>query len=175
MALKEAVHYIEIQGVEMKDVAKNSEVEGNPVSVAIKVQDIMTTDLFTLYESDNLQMLDEMMKWRAIRHIPVIDDTRRIVGIMTHRDLLKVSASVYDLKKKQSDENNYKNLNIGDVMARNLVTITPEIELKRAAKIMFENKLGCLPVVDGENKVLVGIITEADFVKFFVEQDFFAF
>ena len=57
------------------------------------VRHLMSTDLFTVYEDDNIQLVDDLMKWRRIRHIPVINQENKFVGLITHRDLLKASIS----------------------------------------------------------------------------------
>ena len=68
-----------------------SEIE-NSIS-DLTVADLMTTDLFTLLEDDNITVADEMMRWRNIRHIPVINDQNEIVGLITNRDILGISVS----------------------------------------------------------------------------------
>ena len=134
-----------------------------------KVDVLMSTDLFTLLENDSLRVLDEMMKWRNIRHIPVVDHKNRLVGLVTHRDLLKLSFSALSgVEKSEQDTINDKIL-VGDIMQKDVRVVTSENSLKEAAAFMYKNKFGCLPVVDPSSEILVGILTEADFVRFFVE------
>lgn len=138
------------------------------------VSEIMSKDLFTLFEDDTIRVLDEIMRWRAIRHIPVVNQKNELVGLVTHRDLLRLSFSALsEVDKGEQDTINEKIL-VGDVMQENVFSIPPQIELKEAATLMLKNKFGCLPVVDQETRKLVGIITEADFVKFFVNFDVLA-
>lgn len=138
------------------------------------VSEIMSKDLFTLFEDDTIRVLDEIMRWRAIRHIPVVNQKNELVGLVTHRDLLRLSFSALsEVDKGEQDTINEKIL-VGDVMQENVFSISPQIELKEAATLMLKNKFGCLPVVDQETRKLVGIITEADFVKFFVNFDVLA-
>ena len=140
------------------------------------VKDIMSTDLFTLYESDSVRVLDEMMKWRAVRHIPVVNDNNQVVGLVTHRDLLKLSFSSFsDIDEDVQNAINEK-IPITKIMKSNVATISPNTSMKDAAQTMYKNKFGCLPVIDeNDRNRLVGIITEADFVKFFVEWEVFTF
>lgn len=133
------------------------------------VQDLMSVDLFTLLEDDNLRVADEVMKWKAIRHIPVIKDNGSLAGLITHRDLLKVSISTLAGMDKEDQNTLHQGIPASEIMNSQVMTIPPQTPLDKAAKLMFENKLGCLPVIS--NGKLVGIITEADFVKFFIENE----
>ena len=136
------------------------------------VRDLMTTDLFTLSQDDNLKTLEDMMKWRAIRHIPVVDEDNHVVGLVTHRDLLKYSISGFANVAEEEKEALNKSIPVSSIMKTNIQTISPNLSLQEAAKMMLKYKFGCLPIT--ENDKLVGIITEADFMKFFVERDVFS-
>lgn len=136
--------------------------------VSIKVKDIMTTELFVLTPDHNLLDLDKIMEWKSIRHIPVVDNMK-MVGLVTHRDLLKVLVQMYSSLETNSDLR--ESILVGEVMNKEIFVVYPETPLNEAAAILNEKKLGCLPVLSSETNDLVGIITEADFVKFFVEQD----
>lgn len=136
------------------------------------VRDLMTTDLFTLAQDDNLKTLEDMMKWRAIRHIPVVDEENHVVGLVTHRDLLKYSISGFANVAEEEKEALNKSISVSSIMKTNIQTVSPELSLQEAAKMMLKYKFGCLPIT--ENNKLVGIITEADFMKFFVERDVFS-
>ena len=136
------------------------------------VRDLMTTDLFTLSQDDNLKTLEDMMKWRAIRHIPVVDQENHVVGLVTHRDLLKYSISGFANVGDEEKEALNKSIPIASIMKTNIQTIPPNTSLQDAAKMMLKYKFGCLLIT--ENQKLVGIITEADFMKFFVEREVFS-
>jgi CBS domain-containing membrane protein len=133
------------------------------------VRDLMTEKVVTLFANENLKVLDMAMEWMNIRHIPVVDSEHRLQGLVTHRDLLKVSVSALaGLKKGEVDDINEKII-ISDIMQEEVRSISPDATLGDAAEILATHKFGCLPVV--ENEKLVGIITEADFVKAFVKWD----
>lgn len=69
------------------------------------VKDLMSMDLFTLYEDDTFQVLSEIMNWQRIRHIPVINQEDKLVGLVSHRDLLRVSISALaDIPKAEVNE-----------------------------------------------------------------------
>jgi CBS domain-containing membrane protein len=154
-----------------KTTLESDNVQEESLKVPL-VRDLMSTDLFTLSKDDSLKTLEDMMKWRAIRHIPVVDEESHVVGLVTHRDLLKYSVSGFaNVAEEEKDALN-RSIPIASIMKTNIQTITPDITLQDAAKMMLKYKFGCLPVV--ENNKLVGIITEADFLKFFVERDVFS-
>ena len=120
------------------------------------VEDLMTRDLITLKPQDDLGQADAIMDRGRIRHLPVVDGRRRLVGLVTHRDLLRVFAQRSAGAKSTLAK---------EVMTTGVTTVTPQTTLNRALKVMIRNKYGCLPVIDGEG-VLVGLITEFDLVKF---------
>lgn len=126
----------------------------------IRVADLMTRSVYTLTSTQSLPLAESMMGLLHIRHIPVIDDSRKVVGLVTHRDLL--SAKISTLAPLSDDERSSLQLAIpvSRVMITNVWTIASNALAINATRIMREHRLGCLPVVDdGE---LVGIITEAD-------------
>ncbi len=134
----------------------------------LTVADLMTTDLFTLLEDDNVAIADEMMKWRNIRHIPVVNDQNEIVGLITNRDILKISISSLAGISLKDQRNLHHLVKAKDIMQKKILTVPENTPLYTAAKLMTTNKIGCLPII-GRGK-LIGIITEADFVKFFTKK-----
>ncbi|WP_224360991.1 CBS domain-containing protein [Hyalangium versicolor] len=121
------------------------------------VGELMTRDLVTLKESQNLAIADELLRLHRIRHLPVVREGK-LVGLITHRDLLKATA----LKCPDPAKNP---LWAADIMNREVRTVKPDMSLREAVKLMLDNKFGCLPVV-GEEGRLLGILTEADLVRY---------
>ena len=126
------------------------------------IQDIMTRDVFTLQEFDNLQSAHAMMGLARIRHIPVVNREGEFAGLVTHRDLLKATLSRF----AEVDETTRREINIGiplnEIMRTGVRTVSPETTVKEAASLLYHHKYGCLPVLkDGK---VVGIVTEADFL-----------
>jgi acetoin utilization protein AcuB len=109
----------------------------------------------------------QIMRREKIRRLPVLDENDRLVGIVAEKDLLYASPSsakalnVYELQYLLAK------LTVGDVMTRNVITTTEFTPLEEAAKVMVDNKIGALPVMRGDK--LVGIITETDIFKVFLE------
>jgi CBS domain-containing membrane protein len=127
----------------------------------LKVRDIMSTDLVTLKEDDDLGLAENVMRFGRIRHLPVVKNGK-LVGLVTHRDILR--AQVSTLADLPLEDRNELKLSIpaSEIMKKDIETIGPDESVLEAAKILKENKYGCLPVVN--NRKLVGIITEADFI-----------
>jgi CBS domain-containing protein len=126
-------------------------------------RDIMKKDVVTLEEKESLENLEEAMRAMRFRHMPVVDG-KRLIGLITQRDLLRVSASTLLPARHEQHELLTKRFTVGDIMMRDVQTVGPNALLAEVTRMMRLNKLGCLPVVDGDN-TLVGIITEADFVE----------
>lgn len=120
---------------------------------SITVGDFMTRELVTLQESDDLALAEQMLRLGSIRHLPVVR-SGKLVGLLTHRDLLRVA--VHHLPAKTT---------AAEVMTRDLTSVRPTTSLVQAARTMLSHKFGCLPVCEEDGK-LMGIITESDFVRF---------
>jgi CBS domain-containing protein len=127
------------------------------------VRDIMTREVVTLFEEDNLIGVEEGMQHFRFRHLPVVDDGK-LIGLITQRDLLRVAASVAEPGGERKTQTFQERLFARDVMSRQLVTVREDTPITDAGLLMWNNKLGCLPVVSDDGKLL-GIVTEADFVK----------
>ena len=121
----------------------------------ISVADFMTKDLVTVRESDDLALAESLLKLAGIRHLPVVR-AGRLVGLLTQRDLLRSG---------QSGAASARGVAVESIMTREPVSIAPSASLAQAARLMLDRKFGCLPVC-GDDGTLVGIVTEADFVRF---------
>jgi CBS domain-containing protein len=113
------------------------------------------------------------MRSRQVRHLLVTDDQGRLVGILTDRDL-RHSAFLPVLARQLAwEERRFKAPRVRDIMTWGVVTIEPNAELVRAGLLMFERRIGSLPVTD--RGMLVGIVTERDVFDAFqaAEEDAF--
>jgi CBS domain-containing membrane protein len=129
----------------------------------MKVSELMSTDLVTLTEEETLDHAQRCMARGRIRHLPVVRD-RRLVGLITHRDLLAASFSIFAEVERTEQRRIFDTIRVVDAMHRDVVTVSPDLRAAQAARILLENKYGCLPVVDADN-ILIGIVTEADFLR----------
>ncbi len=132
------------------------------------VKDLMSTDMFVLYAEDNLLSAEEMMQWKRIRHLPVVDRASNLQGLITHRDILRASISTIVELSSGERRAAQAGILIQDIMRTDVLTIGPEADIKDAARVMLNQKIGCLLVV--EERQLVGILTEADFLKYVLDE-----
>lgn len=131
------------------------------------VRDLMTTNVTTVGRNQTLKTVDDVMRLGRIRHLPVVDENGGLAGIVTQRDLflgglLRALGYGSFAREKALD-----GLLVKEAMKTEVLTTTPDTPLSQAAALMLEHKLGCLVVV-AENEI-VGILTEADFVRLAVE------
>jgi len=120
----------------------------------LKVEQYMTTDLFTVHEDDPVALAAQLMEWEKIRHIPVEDHDHRLVGLLSYRAVVRLLAH-----RTIEDAGS---IAVGKVMKRDPVTVGPDLPTLRAIEVMRTYGVGCLPVV--RQGRLVGIVTESDFM-----------
>ncbi|MCB0519852.1 MAG: CBS domain-containing protein [Lewinellaceae bacterium] len=126
----------------------------------LRVEEFMTTDLITVQPDDIIDLVAEMMNWRKVRYMPVEDSKGRLMGLVTSRLLLRHYSRQGRLNGLQDTTTIVK-----DIMIENTVTVSPKTSIMEAMTLMRDNMIGCLPVVQGSEKELVGIITEMDFLR----------
>jgi len=128
------------------------------------VGQFMSTDLFTVQPDDLIDFAASMMDWKHVRHVPVEDPNGRLVGLVTHRSLLRTMS--------HGPRSNGQGcgvaaarapVTIKEIMIANPLTVSPSTPSLDAIEIMRQNRIGCLPVVEGEQ--LVGIVTSYDFLE----------
>ncbi len=116
---------------------------------------VMSRSLFTVHPDDVVDLAASLMDWEHIRHVPVEDHDGRLVGIVTHRQLLRMVG-----RGLRGDD---KPIAVREIMKDHPVVVSPDTPTQEAIETMRKNRVGCLPVVDGEK--LVGIVTETDFIR----------
>ena len=121
-----------------------------------KVSQVMTTDLFTVHPEDLVDLAASVMDWKHLRHVPVESTEGDLVGILSHRAVLRLVARG---KAGQSPGT----MAVRDVMHSEPITVTPDTSSLDAISTMRSHGVACLPVVRG--KKLVGIVTEHDFIN----------
>lgn len=116
-----------------------------------RIYTIMTTEVVTLSPSDSLMKVKELIFGRRFHHLPVIDENRKLVGIVTSWDLLKA-----DLK---NDE--YEGRTVSEVMSTKVATLHPNEMVGAAAMVFLRHLFHAIPIVEQDN-TLVGIVTTHD-------------
>jgi len=122
------------------------------------VQDSMTQEVVTVAPETTAAEALALCRMNRIRHLPVLQGGR-LVGVISDRDLRAATPALGDQVRAEA----LHRLQIADEMARDVVTARPEDPIEAAAMAMYERKIGCLPVVDGED--LVGIVTSSDVLR----------
>jgi len=126
------------------------------------VRDIMTSVVEVLSVGDTVDLAARLMDLGRIRHLPVVDGEQRLVGLITHRKILSAWISHGD----PGHENRRKiagEIPVEMLMETDVVTTEPGEPIAQVAALMETRKIGCVPVL--EDGKVVGIVTEADFVK----------
>ena len=136
-----------------------------------RVRDVMAKRPITIDPEAPLATAVAVMREREIRHLPVVDATNRLIGIITDRDLRSAALApalaeflpVGLRRAVESAAGILAELRVKDAMTWSVVTTRPDATVSEAAAVMFERRIGCLPV--RENGKLVGIVTERDVFK----------
>ena len=123
------------------------------------VKDYMTKHPLMVEPTMSIVEAQRLMGENDIRHLPVTGKGKRLLGLLTRQALLLQPAELGSLNVWEISRFLSK-LTVGDVMVKDVITVGKDATLEDAARIMVENKIGCLPVL--EEGVVVGIITEID-------------
>ena len=107
------------------------------------------------------------MREHNIRHVPVLDESGRLAGVLTHKGVLKQAIKIANKFGMDELERQENKILVGDVMDVEPESVQPQMALAMAGRYFLKSKHGCLPVV--EEGCLVGILTSADFVRLSVE------
>jgi CBS domain-containing protein len=120
------------------------------------VEEFMTTDLFTVQKDDILELVANLIDWRGIQYVPVEDEKKKLVGLITFRQ-------VFSEYSKAVNEGENSAQSVEQIMIKNPITIHPEASIMEALEIMDSQQIGSLPVV--KNNRLVGMITEQNYMN----------
>ena len=128
----------------------------------MKVRDLMSSGVRTVGRNDELTLADDVMTTERLRHLPVLEDGR-LVGILTQRDLFHAALSTAMGFGQKAQKEFLGAVPVKEVMTDDVVTIGPDDDVRQAARVMVERKIGCLPVV--ENDELLGLLSESDVLR----------
>lgn len=122
----------------------------------MRVRSLMIKDPVTISDRTSVQEAIHLMQTNSIRHLPVVDRSKKLLGWVTLADMKQglLPAMV-------------TGLTVVDLMIKNPITIDPETDVEEAARIIYEKKIGGMPVVGDDNKV-VGIMTVTDLLNAFI-------
>ena len=134
---------------------------------SVPVSSIMTKNVVKLNLSDDLTKAEILFKKHHIRHIPVVNGNV-FIGMLSYTDLLRISFADAIEDEDDVDTTVYNMFTVEQVMAKKLVSISPETTIKEAAQILASKEFHALPVCEGD--LLVGIITTTDLIKYLIDQ-----
>lgn len=122
----------------------------------MKIKSLMITNPVTVTENASIQQAIELMKEKGFRHLPIVSKAMKLKGFVTLADLKQglIPAMVGDLT-------------LSDLMITDPIIVGPDDDLETAARLIYEHKISGMPVV--ENQQLVGIITESDILRAFID------
>ncbi|OGP21031.1 MAG: hypothetical protein A2Z26_04615 [Deltaproteobacteria bacterium RBG_16_66_15] len=118
-------------------------------------------------EADSMKKAMDLLKEHEIRHLPVLKDGEKLVGILSERDIKQASPSPATALEIREIYYLLDKVKVKQIMTRRPYTVSSSAPIEEAALIIREKKIGCLPVVD--NGKLVGILTETDIIDSFIE------
>ena len=130
----------------------------------MKVEQLMVRNVITAKEDDSLSNAMKLMKENSIKHLPIVNGSDQLVGIVTDRDIKRASAS--DASMLEVHEMLYllDKVKVAQIMTRNPITGSPVMTVQEAAALMVKNNIGALPITIGQG--LEGMMTVTDFLKY---------
>ncbi|MGG0717363.1 acetoin utilization AcuB family protein [Robertmurraya massiliosenegalensis] len=127
------------------------------------VEEIMISDVYTLEKENTLEEAIQLMKEKRIKHIPIIDREKHLIGIVTDRDIKEAIPSIFFFEENKD----ILQKPLESIMVSDVITGHPLDFVEEVAAIFYESKIGCLPII--KDKRLVGIITQTDLLHTLVE------
>lgn len=127
------------------------------------VEEIMKTDVATLFPTDSISKAILLMASKKIRHIPIINKQKHLVGLITDRDIKDATPSIFRANENKEDLEKP----VSSIMKTNVITGHPLDFVEEIAALFYEHKISCMPIIN--DKQLVGIVTETDLLHTLVE------
>ncbi|MEI5640625.1 MULTISPECIES: CBS domain-containing protein [unclassified Pseudoalteromonas] len=128
------------------------------------VADLMTPDPFAVTASNTLHDAHNLMKEKNVRHIPVINEDGVLVGMLTQKIMIAKVMGIMATYGANALERKEKQTLVQEIMAVDFASVQPQQSLQDVVRFFVDNRHGCMPVVDEEDK-LMGILTSSDFVR----------
>jgi acetoin utilization protein AcuB len=139
------------------------------------VEELMTSKVFVVEQDDYIDRVFFLLHYESIRHLPVVEKGK-VIGIVSDRDLYKAlgpksnSRAIADATGPNTTELHVAPKKVRHIMRRGVITVNRDTSASEAAAIMADNKIGALPVVDRDDK-LVGILSATDILRVFSKID----
>jgi acetoin utilization protein AcuB len=134
---------------------------------AILAQQVMTSPVVWLDLKTAMAEAWKLIHQRRFRHVPVVNSDQRIVGILSDRDLWREAAGIHTHPEAESIA--LPNLTVQDIMTDRVLTGHPDTEIRTIARVMFEERIGAMPIVN-DMGTPIGIITRSDILRTVMNQ-----
>ncbi|MEM7181816.1 MAG: CBS domain-containing protein [Spirochaetota bacterium] len=128
---------------------------------ALLARQIMSHNVLTFVPNVDLATAKELIEKHEIRHVPIVDTESTLIGIASETDILKGILR----QEKQG-----KQLVLADCMSRKVLTAKPEAWIQDIARVMVQDRVGCMPVMNDDGKLL-GIVTRSDILRTLIFQN----
>jgi CBS domain-containing protein len=150
----------------------------------LKIRDIMQKDVITVGADTSVRDLADILAEHRISGVPVVDEERRVVGMVSEADVILQDAdlhfpyyfqfldSVIYLESVSKFKERFRKAfgaKVADIMSQDVITVSPDATVREAATLMADNKVNRLPVT--ESLKLVGIVTRGDIVRAIAESE----
>lgn len=135
----------------------------------VKIREIMVKPVISVHVEDPFEKVEAKLRGKTIRHLPVVDDSGAVVGLITQRDLFRTVSPHRNEDGFVYDPSMLRDFVLRHQMTKDPYTLTPEDPVSKALSAMIQSKYGCIPVTD-EKKKLVGILTARDILRWISTQ-----
>ena len=148
----------------MQDDQKNAIRESDGARRSSGIEKIMVRDVVSIHMDFTIAEAIACCSKMRIRHLPILNETGRLAGLVTDRDLRQVISPRLGTISENNSDRESAGRSVHLMMVRRVVTASPETPLAEAARLMLTNRVGCLPVID-KGRHVVGIVTTTDFLR----------
>ena len=131
------------------------------------VKDRMTSDPVVITTDTSLKEALELVRSKPFRHLPVLDENGKLVGIVTEKSLVYASPTSTTALSVFEVDYILSRTKVGQIIQGSVVSVGPDWPIEEAARVMVDRRIGCLPVVEDDK--LIGIISDTDIFRVFVE------
>lgn len=131
------------------------------------VKDRMTSDPLTITTDTSLKDALELIRSKPFRHLPVLDEDGKLVGIVTEKSLVYAAPTPTTTLSVFEVDYILSRTRVGQIIQGSVITVGPDLPIEEAARVMVDHRIGCLPIVEGDK--LLGIISDTDIFRVFVE------
>lgn len=127
----------------------------------------MSKDLKKGLGKQNLGEINKIMTDAKIHHLLVVDDSGKLIGVVSDRDIKKFISPFVGSKRETTQDKATLLIKVENVMIKNVITCRPDDSIKAVVEMMLQKTIHSTPVVDDSGK-LVGVVTSTDLLKLFL-------